>query len=553
MTIERILWAFAVAAMLVGTGCGDDGGTGGGGTGGTGGALQVVGTDPMDMATDVSPDTTVRAMFSDALQETTVTTTSFVVHRSDGPGVAGVVTVSPEGDTALFTPDGPLALLTEYTATLTTEIESLTGSTLDADYQWLFSTRDGAWTTAERIETNDGDGFGPQIALDADGNGLAVWSQRGDTRSAIWSNRYAPIGDWGEAERIEFASGGDALGPQVALDPNGDGLAVWTQSDVARLNIWSNRFTPGAGWGTAQRIETENAGPAGQAQVALDANGNGLAVWSQSDGTRFDIWSNRFVPDDGWDTAERIELTNSGSAAKPQVALDASGSGLAVWEQSDGARSDIWSNRYTPSGGWGTAERIEVEDGDAFDPQVALGASGNGLAVCEQSDGVRSDIWSSRYTPTGGWGTAERIEATDGDASNPQVALDASGNGLSVWEQLDGARSDIWSNRYMPTGGWGTAERIEADDVGPAIRPQVGLDLGGNGLAVWSQFDGTRTNTWSNRYTPSDGWGAAERIEADNAGGVSGPQVGLDPSGNGLAVWEQSDGVRSDIWSNRFE
>ena len=81
----------------------------------------------------------------------------------------------------------------------------------------------------------------------------------------------------------------------------------------------------------------------------------------------------------------------------------------------------------------------------------------------------------------------------------------------------------------------------------------MALDASGNGLAVWSQFDGARTNTWSNRFTLAGGWGAAERIEADNAGGVSGPQVGLDPSGNGLAVWEQSDGVRSDIWSNRFE
>jgi hypothetical protein len=47
-------------------------------------------------------------------------------------------------------------------------------------------------------------------------------------------------------------------------------------------------------WGTAALIEADNAGGAYGPQIALDANGNALAVWSQNDGTRSNIWSNRF-------------------------------------------------------------------------------------------------------------------------------------------------------------------------------------------------------------------------------------------------------------------
>ncbi|TPW09101.1 MAG: hypothetical protein FD130_2655, partial [Halothiobacillaceae bacterium] len=53
-------------------------------------------------------------------------------------------------------------------------------------------------------------------------------------------------------------------------------------------------YTAGAGWGVAGLIETDNAGSASSPQVAIDANGNALAVWHQSDGTRYNIWANRY-------------------------------------------------------------------------------------------------------------------------------------------------------------------------------------------------------------------------------------------------------------------
>jgi hypothetical protein len=47
-------------------------------------------------------------------------------------------------------------------------------------------------------------------------------------------------------------------------------------------------------FGTAALIETDNAGGAHAPQIAFDASGNALAVWYQSDGTRDNIWSNRY-------------------------------------------------------------------------------------------------------------------------------------------------------------------------------------------------------------------------------------------------------------------
>jgi hypothetical protein len=159
------------------------------------------------------------------------------------------------------------------------------------------------------------------------------------------------------------------------------------------------------------------------------------------------------------------------------------------------------------------------------------------------------------------WGDAVLIETNNpgnpyGHAYGPQVAIDANGNAVAVWYQWGGTRTNIWSNRYTPSSGWGTAELIEADDSGDASEPQVAIDPNGNALAVWHQFDGTRTNIWSNRYTPSGGWGTAQLIETDDSGDASEPQVAIDPAGNAVAVWYQWGewgDTRIYIWSNHFE
>jgi hypothetical protein len=122
-----------------------------------------------------------------------------------------------------------------------------------------------------------------------------------------------------------------------------------------------------------------------------------------------------------------------------------------VWEQYDATgRRNIMANRYTPSGGWGTATLIETDNGSADSPpQVAMDGSGNAIAVWTQHDAnYYYNIMSNRYTPSGGWGTAVLIETDNGDAAYPQVAMDGSGNAIAVWQQSDRTRTNIWANRY---------------------------------------------------------------------------------------------------------
>ncbi|VAW89606.1 hypothetical protein MNBD_GAMMA17-697, partial [hydrothermal vent metagenome] len=302
-------------------------------------APAVTTTTPVNAATAVAKNSPMTATFNEDIFVVTVDATSFTLATSVG-NTPGSVTFDSASNVASFTSNSPLGPLTTYTATLGTAITDLSGNPLAANHSWSFTTADGAWGSAEQIEVeNAGSASSPQIAFDSNGNALAVWFQWDDTRRNIWANRFDGS-NWGAAEQIEDDDVGSALHPQIAFDSNGNALAVWHQWDGIRWNIWANRFD-GANWGAAEQIEDDDAGDAFDSQIAFDSNGNALAVWEQTDGTLINIWANRF---DGtsWGTAELIEDDDAGNARDPQIAVDNNGNALAVWFQSDDTRRNIW-------------------------------------------------------------------------------------------------------------------------------------------------------------------------------------------------------------------
>lgn len=357
---------------------------------------------------------------------------------------------------------------------------------------------------------------------------------------------------WGIADLLEINDAENATDPQVAMDGDGNAIAVWRQSDGTRLNIYAARYTAGVGWGTRTLIESNNGGDAEAPQISLNLQGDGVAVWHQNDGFQTSIWANRYAAGTGWGTAMLIESDNPGNAWYPQVAVDNSGNAIAVWHQTDGSRYSIWTARYTAGTGWATPTLIESEDaGDAMFPQLAIDSNGNAIAVWHQHDGTRYNIRANRYTISAGWDTAVTIEAGDaGDAIAPRVALDGSGNAVAVWYQSDGTRTNIWTNRYT-TSGWDSPALIEAETA-DAFDPKIAVDAGGNAIAIWQQYVGALSTVLASRYIAGVGWGAATAVVGANTAGAYNPQIAMDANGNAVAVWHQSDGTRNNVWANRY-
>ncbi len=410
------------------------------------------------------------------------------------------------------------------------------------------------WGTASSLESNpDGGAQSPSIAFDGSGNAFAAWYQADGVRNNIWAARFTPAGGWGAPLLLETDNAGDAVLPDIAASAGGDAFAVWRQADDARTNIWAAHYAAGSGWENATLIEYDDLGWAQHAQVAADASGNAIAVWSQDDGNFTTIYSARYAAGVGWGAPVLVETAN-GDAQEPHVAIDGAGVGFAVWSQFDGTRTNAWTARYAPGSGWGAPALLEREDsGWALSPKVEANTAGDAITVWYQSDGARNNIWAARYQRGLGWGAATLVERNDtGDALEPKGAIDPSGNAVVVWHHYDGTRFNIFGNRYVAGAGWGSAVLLEAESSGDAVLPDLAADGAGNMVAVWYQHDGARYNIWANRFIPGAGWGSAALIETDDAGNAFNPKVAVDSGGNATAIWHQWNGARFQIVTNRF-
>ncbi len=480
-------------------------------------APRVLSTNPGPDATGVEPSIALSASFSVDMDPATIDANSFVVTR-DGVPLSGAVTYDVGARTATFVPDGRLSLLQPYQAKISTEAASLTGTAMANDHTWVFKIREGLWGTPTLIETDDaGNAAAPRVATDGAGNAIAVWYQSNGSQTNIRANRYAPDTGWSTATPIETNATADPTypDPQVAVSPDGNAIAVWFESDGTRTNIWANRYVIGVGWGTAALIETDNTDSASRPEVAVDSAGNAFAVWQQSDGTRTNIWANRYVAGSGWASAVLIETENLQGAVSADVDIDANGNAIAVWSQANASvRFSIWANRYVAGSGWGIATKIETDDtGNASSPRVGFDSDGNAIAVWQQHDGTRFNILANRYETASGWGTATLIETGDGTAQAADIAVDRHGNAFAIWRQSDGTQDNLWVARYAVGSGWGTPEVIETDN-GIVASGELAFDGADNAVAVWFQSDGTRNNIWANRYVNGSGWGAAGLIES---------------------------------------
>jgi len=100
-------------------------------------APTVISTDPLNLATNIAYDKKITATFSEAMNPSTISTTSFIL-KQGAITVAGTVAYS--GTTATFTPSANLAAGTTYTATITTAAKDVAGNALANNYVWSFTT-----------------------------------------------------------------------------------------------------------------------------------------------------------------------------------------------------------------------------------------------------------------------------------------------------------------------------------------------------------------------------------------------------------------------------
>ena len=200
-----------------------------------------------------------------------------------------------------------------------------------------------------------------------------------------------------------------------------------------------------------------------------------------------------------------------------------------------------------------TAIDISDPGQDGFEPDVSVDPSGNVIAVWTRSDGTNFRIQSASCTANGNWGPTSTISDAGQNASNPDVAIDNSGNALVAWSRTDGTNIRIQA-AFRPFGGSFAAPVTISDPGFDATKPAIDFDNTGKALITWQRFDGTKlrvqattrtaggAGTFANEVTLSEGGEDAFNPQAD-----AGPNV----DANGVVVWTRSDGTNLRVQSSR--
>jgi hypothetical protein len=235
----------------------------------------------------------------------------------------------------------------------------------------VWHSSDGAAAEVRTVRFEPGSGWGivrvlhstpgpgdqshpPEIAVSADGGGFVVWpAMNRDEPARLWAAHYSTAGGWEEAQSIAAAGAGQAVLPVVAADGAGGAMAVWAQDAGTNEETWSNRYSPARGWLGAGRLDSSapsDTFPVATApRVAVNGRGIGFAAWTRltqaSPAVLSRAYAARFAPDVGWAAGQPID--SDVAAQQVEIAVDATGSAVAVWTRGYYPQSQIRANRYS--------------------------------------------------------------------------------------------------------------------------------------------------------------------------------------------------------------
>src|ERR1051325_646826 len=237
----------------------------------------------------------------------------------------------------------------------------------------------------------------------------------------------------------------------VAIDGSGNIEAVWqgTDSSTGGPAAFVNRYTAGTGWGIDTVLNPSAfLTSASSPQVGFDQNGNAIAAWL-ADGRAYVSRYNKTT--NAWSSPQNV-ATRTDAVSKVNLKVDASGNAIVAWIQSDGTSNSVWVSRYSASANtWSTAQTIETNTAAASNASAAINASGQAVVAWLQTASGPTPpikVYASRYV-NGAWQTPALLETNANTVSvPPAVALDASGNVQVVWQQSDGTAQSIYFNRF---------------------------------------------------------------------------------------------------------
>jgi PKD domain/PASTA domain len=345
----------------------------------------------------------------------------------------------------------------------------------------------GAWSTPEDISTGCPGATMPRLAVNPAGRAFAVWECTENTATVVQATVRASVnGAWATPQDVSSSSG-TTRDPQVALDPDGDAVVVWSYVDDRQLSTVQASWRSAAGPWRPPDVLSAASLEVPYPQVAIDAAGNATTVWQEDAGTCCVVEASQHPLGGSW-AAPTVLSDPNGYAERPQVATDAAGNAIAIWSGNlTTFRAQV---AVHPAGSaWGQAETVSNEGVDAFEPQVAVTSGGAAVAAWVAVQGGRDIAQAISRSSDGTWSPAQDLTPVSDQINAPQLAIADDGDAVAVWTRVASSVRTIQAARRPAENSWTIATDISAPGSDPDLA-DVGLDPAGDGAAVWEREDG---------------------------------------------------------------
>ena len=345
------------------------------------------------------------------------------------------------------------------------------------------------WLTTTQLTPPATNQLKPQIAMNPAGNAIAVWERKDDVtgKDTIQAARYTATSGWLPTTIDLSDNTQDASDPQIAIDEAGNAIAVWDRNSV----IQARRYDVNTdSWSATTNLSTVLANVA---QIAMDPSGNGIAVWIGLVGINNIIQTKRYgFFSDSWSAATNLSTTGQ-NADEAQIAMDTTSNGIAIWKRNNGANFIIQTKRYdSETGLWSATTNLSAAGQNGISPQITMNPTGNGIAVWYRSDGANYIIQTKRYdATTDTWSAlATDLSIAGQDATRPQIDTNDDGDAITVWQRWDGSNWIIQTKNYEVTKNEWSDITTDLSATGKSSsRAQIAVNAAGKAVSVWQRED----------------------------------------------------------------
>ncbi|HET8565505.1 MAG TPA: PKD domain-containing protein [Solirubrobacterales bacterium] len=367
----------------------------------------------------------------------------------------------------------------------------------------------GSWSAPVQLSEAGEQALSPKVVVDANGDAAVIWEAFTGSNNEIVRAATRPAdGAWSQAVALSDVDGYSGS-PDITIDPQGNATAVWTTGPQFEYGFVQTATHPAGGtWSQPVALSDENAASVSP-HIAADSQGDLTAIWDA--GGEEGVIQSKTRPAGGeWSSAAVDVSGEDGLSSNAQIAIDGQGDAVAVWQQKDapvasGFHYFVQTARRV-SGSWSSPLTISREDGLAINPGLAVDPDGNATvawAWIPLAAATATGLQARTGTAGGTWGSivyvATRPSGSGSSEGAIQLLADQQGDVTVIWLGWSAPNDVVRSARRPAAGEWSSPVTLS---TGESLIPASAINPQGTITAVWSGRQGTTQAVRSRVFDP---------------------------------------------------